>query len=202
MLYALAKGLIWVVFRIFFRLRAEGLQHLPARGPLILAANHSSYLDPPLLGAATPRRVHFMAKRELFDIPVLSQLISRFGAFPVKRGGLDRQAIRHALELLAQGSVIGLFPEGTRGKEDGLLPGQQGVAMLATRTGAPIVPVGLIGTRRLLSPKRFPWLSRFVVRFGPPIWPETKAGSKKEQWEHLVHNVMRAIGELTGLEGR
>lgn len=202
MLYALGRGFFWVVFRIFFRFRAEGREHIPARGPLILAANHVSYLDPPLLGAATPRPVHFMAKQELFEIPVLHWVMPRVRAFPVRRGTLDREAIRQALNLLEQGHVIGLFPEGTRRREGGPLPGQQGVAMLAARSGAPIVPVGLIGTRRWLSTRPFPWPTRFVVRIGAPIWPDSQAGSKKEQWERLVHTVMQAIGELTGVEGR
>ncbi|HEX6971434.1 MAG TPA: lysophospholipid acyltransferase family protein, partial [Limnochordia bacterium] len=149
MFYPLARWIVWGLLRLTFRVRVEGLENLPRQGSLILAANHASYIDPPLLGAATPRRLYFMAKRELFTIPLFGALIRRFGAFPVRRGALDRQAIRSALELLARGEAVVLFPEGTRHRSGGLLPGQQGVAMLASRSGAPIVPVGLVGTRRL-----------------------------------------------------
>ena len=136
------------LFFLIFRWRVEGVENIPQTGGVLLVANHASYLDPPLLGSAASRPVHFMAKAELFKFPVLSWALPRVKAFPVRRGAADRTAIRTAIELLRQGEVVGIFPEGTRTPTGELLPPQRGAGLIALRAGVPVVPVALVGTFR------------------------------------------------------
>lgn len=119
---------------------------------MILCANHISNLDPLLLGCGTNRQVHFMAKEELFKIPLLSYFIVQFGAFPVKRGAGDRSAIRTTLKILGEGKVIGIFPEGTRSKTGELGQGKPGVGLFALKSEAAVIPVAIIGPYRLFRP--------------------------------------------------
>ncbi|MBI2266831.1 MAG: 1-acyl-sn-glycerol-3-phosphate acyltransferase [Armatimonadetes bacterium] len=151
------------------------MERIPAEGPLIIAANHVSYLDPPALGAAVPpvRPVRFMAKEELFRIPFLGRMIAACGAFPVKRGTADRRALKQALAYLAQGEVLGIFPEGRRVMTGELGEAEQGVALIALKSSAPILPAAIMGTRPLYRFRGIlPSLSRIRVRFGTPFLPD------------------------------
>ena len=134
--------------RHYFRLRHEGFEHTPADGALIIASNHRSFLDPFLIGALLPaeRPLHFMAKAELFRIPVVGWLLNRLGAFPVRRGESDAKALRTAEAVLERGGVLVIFPEGTRMRAGGLGRPKRGAARLALATGADIMPVVLQGT--------------------------------------------------------
>ena len=116
MLYALARCIFVPFFKLFFRARVIGKENLPAEGPVILAANHLSNWDPPFLACFIPRHVHYMAKTELFENPIFSAMIRSCHAFPVKRGAADRGAIKMAMQVLKGGSVLGVFPEGTRSR--------------------------------------------------------------------------------------
>ena len=115
MIYTVVKNLLKILFRIFLRLRIEGAENIPKDGPLVIACNHLSLLDPPVLGTAATRKVHFMAKEELF-VPVLGDIYRLLGAFPVRRGGADRAAIKHGIDILESNQVLAIFPEGTRSK--------------------------------------------------------------------------------------
>ncbi|PZN13190.1 MAG: 1-acyl-sn-glycerol-3-phosphate acyltransferase [Bacillota bacterium] len=161
MLYSLAKALFWLLFTLVFRWDVRGLEHVPKGGPLLVVANHFSWLDPPLVGTVLPRKVHFMAKHELFRYPLFGWLLRRVGAFPVRRGHPDRQALRHSLELLRRGEVVGLFPEGTRSR-GALGPFEPGAGLLALRSGAPVLPVAIEGPYRIGR--------RIRVRVGPPLY--------------------------------
>ena len=119
MIYTVVKNLLKILFRIFLRLRIEGAENIPKDGPLVIACNHLSLLDPPVLGTAATRKVHFMAKEELF-VPVLGDIYRLLGAFPVRRGGADRAAIKHGIDILESNQVLAIFPEGTRNKTDEL----------------------------------------------------------------------------------
>lgn len=186
---------------LVFRTRLEGAERIPAGGAL-LAGNHLSYLDPVLLWCASPRRVHFMAKRELFERGIVAWLLPRLWSFPVKRGEPDRTAIATATELLRSGELVGVFPEGSRreaGSDETLGQAHGGAAFIALRAGTPIVPVAFAGTDRALPRgARFPRFVRTRIRVGEPIDPQTvepEAG-RKERVEAVTALTMAAIARL------
>lgn len=152
-----------VLLRGYFRVRLEGLEEVPRKGPLVLAVNHVSALDPIIVAALFPRPVHFMAKEELFRNPLLGQVMRWVYAFPVRRGEADRQAVSRALELLRAGRVVGIFPEGTRSLDGQLGRLQGGAAWLALKGGAPVLPALILGTQ-LAMPKGVRWPRRVQVR--------------------------------------
>ncbi len=155
-----------------------------------MCANHISNLDPPLLGAGIDRQVHFMAKEELFRIPVISFLITKFGAFPVKRGAGDRGAIRTALSLLEEGKILGIFPEGTRSKTGEVGAGLPGVAMFALKSQATVVPVAIVGPYRLFRP--------VTIVYGEPIDLSAQRSAKvtSETMKETADLIMRHIKTL------
>src|SRR5262245_9016488 len=122
-------------------LEVHGPQHVPATGPVLLVSNHVSVLDPPIVGGASPRELFFLAKEELFQVPLLGRFIHALNARPVKRDGSDSRALKATLRLLGENRAILLFPEGTRGVEGRLGEGKPGAGMLAVMSGAPVVPV-------------------------------------------------------------
>jgi 1-acyl-sn-glycerol-3-phosphate acyltransferase len=147
-LYAIVRVVASAVLRSWFRLRATGVEHIPA-GPAIIAANHKSFLDAFFIGLSTRRQVRFMAKSELFKGP-LGWLFTRLGAFPVRRGEADREALETARAVLGQDGLLIVFPEGTRVDErDALGSPHHGAGRLAVETGAPIVPAAILGTSHL-----------------------------------------------------
>lgn len=170
MVYKLSRAITRAVLRWWFGFRVDGREHEPATGPLIVVSNHRSDLDPLVVGSTLRRRVTFMAKQELFQVPVLRWWISACGAFPVRRGEADRQALRTALKILADGGVLVMFPEGTRAISRELRPPEPGAALLALRTGAALLPVALTGTDEVL-PRGAHRLrrSKIQVRIGEPI---------------------------------
>lgn len=194
LLYYLVRALLRVVFRAVYRMRVEGAHNVPATGGVILASNHVSMLDPLAVGCAIDRRVHFMAKSELFRIPVLSGLLAALGAYPVKRGEADKRAYKRSLDLLKQGRVLGLFPEGTRSLDGKLQAAFSGTAMLAVRTDCPIIPVGVVGTYDIMRKGRgLPGPGRIKVRIGQPIRPlELTRGRRDRQAVELLSRRMMA----------
>lgn len=164
--------LVFPVFRGLFRGSTTGLEHVPKDGPLVVASNHGSHLDPPLLGHALGRPVAFMAKAELFAIPLLGAVIRACGAYPVRRGASDREAIRTATAKLEEGWATGVFLDGTRqanGRVNNPLPG---AALLAARSGAPLLPVAIVNSHRALGSGRiWPRLVPLQLRVGSPIPP-------------------------------
>lgn len=154
--------------------RIEGLEHVPREGTFILVANHCSQADPPILGWATGhqigRVVHFMAKEEMQRWPVIGWLADRSGVFFVRRGEGDRASQRTALEILANGEPIGIFPEGTRSRDGRMREARPGAALLAIRSGAPIIPVGIAGTHRMFpGHSKVPHRTRVTFRIGRPF---------------------------------
>jgi len=131
-----------------------GREHVPLEGPLILASNHLNNGDPPAISLAVPRYPMFMAKQEMITWPILGPAFRIFGAFPVRRGGADLSAIRAASEVVNEGKMLVMFPEGTRSRTGGLTKGHPGTALIALRTGAPILPVAVTGTETIV----WPWL--------------------------------------------
>jgi 1-acyl-sn-glycerol-3-phosphate acyltransferase len=164
----------WVLSRlvgiVFFRMKAEGREHLPKEGAFILAPNHRSYFDPPLIGSCVNRELFFFAKAELFRNRVFGALISLTNAFPVRRGRVDSEALRRAGEVLAAGHGLVMFPEGTRSRTGEFLPAKPGIGMIAIKAGCPIVPVYAHGNADLKS--CFWFRRRLRVVFGEPFSAE------------------------------
>ena len=160
--------------RLLFDARIEGVEHVPRTGPFIIVSNHTSNVDPPLVGWATGHQVgrviHFMAKIEMRGWPFLGWLATQSAVFFVRRGEGDRAAQRFSLETLAAGRPIGLFAEGTRSRDGHLKPLKSGAAFLAMRSGAPLLPVGIAGTHRLFpGHSRWPHPTRIRIRIGEPF---------------------------------
>jgi len=197
-LYRTLRRLTRLVMALVFRLEVRGQAHVPASGPLLLVSNHVSLLDPPFVGAASPRELHFLAKEELFTIPLLGRLIRALNARPVKRDGSDGRALKMAVRLLGEGRALLVFPEGTRGVEGRLREGKPGAGMLAVMSGAPVVPVYVSGSGRALPPGRvIPRPGKVRVSFGPPLSFKSRADEgRKERYREATQEMMRAIAQL------
>jgi 1-acyl-sn-glycerol-3-phosphate acyltransferase len=168
--WAASKLILWLVFRLKYGLEVRGQEHVPKRGPFILASNHISFLDPPLLGVACPRRVRFLARADLFSNPVLGPYLRCVGVMPLRRGETDVAAMRAALSRLEQGEGVAIFPEGHRQDSGRLSAAKRGVGMLAVAAKAPIVPVLVRGTHDALPPNaKSLQHAKIRVAFGPPI---------------------------------
>jgi len=202
-LFYLGRQLCRWVYGGLWHLEATGLENIPAGGPALLMSNHVSYLDPPAVGCLLPRRTHYMAKAELFDVPVFRQVLFGINAFPVRRGQADRAAFRRTLELLAAGEVVVLFPEGTRSPDGRLQPAESGAALLALRSRVPVVPVALVGPETVFPRgARFPRPGRIRVRFGRPLTFREFYGRKnsKEEIQRVGELIMSHIAELLAEE--
>ena len=198
-LYSILKPIAVALMKAMFRLEAHGTEHVPKTGPVLLVANHSSLLDPPLVGGMTPRQLTFLAKAELFAIPGFGGLIRRLNARPLRREGADPSALRMAQRVLQEGGALLVFPEGTRGDEGVLREAKPGAALLAIQTGAPVVPVYVSGSGRALPRGRsLPRPAKVVVTFGPPLtFTRAAAGAeRKAQYEEASRRMMAAIAEL------
>ncbi len=149
--FTVLRAILLGLCRVLFRMRIRGLENVPRTGPLIVVGNHLHNADPFLVSVAIPRPVHYMAKKELFAVPVLGRIIRLGGAFPVDRGTADRNAIRIADLTLKQGIAVGMFPEGTRSKSGALKAALPGAAAIAQLTAAPILPVAVTGSERPIS---------------------------------------------------
>ncbi|MGA7938191.1 MAG: lysophospholipid acyltransferase family protein [Kovacikia sp.] len=149
-LYRLFKwSVVSPMLHVYFRGRIYGAEHVPLQGPVVVVSNHASDFDPPMLSSCVGRPVAYMAKEELFRIPVLKQAITLYGAYPVKRGSADRSAIRAALASLEQGWAVGVFVTGTRTPDGSVVDPKLGAALIAAKAQAPLLPVSLWGTHAI-----------------------------------------------------
>lgn len=201
-LYALVRGLVVPVFRLYFRMRVQGLEHVPREGAAILTPNHKSFWDSFFLGVCTRRHLRFMAKTELIQ-GHYGPLLVRLGAFPVKRGEADADALETAREVLRQGGLLALFPEGTRVRDpDELGDPKRGAGRLALESGAPLVPAAISGTDSLFA-GGLPKPKRVEVAFAEPI-PVAEMVSSPEAAGDLVEGILwpRVEGEFRRLRAR
>jgi len=187
----------------FGPLRVEGLERVPRSGAFIAAANHVSILDPLIVGATvghmTGRVVHFMAKGEVRRWPLIGWLASQSGVFFVRRGEGDRPAQRFALQLLAEGEPVAMFPEGTRSRDGTLGDGKNGAALLAMRAGVPILPVGVIGAERIIPRgASFPRRARITVRVGEPFELPSQPSGRLDR-DDLRAGTERMMREIAAL---
>lgn len=146
--YSASRLFVGIVLGALSGLRVTGREHVPRKGGLIVASNHVSYWDPPLLGAAVPREIHYLAKEELFRTPVFGALIRAYNAIPIRRGVADLSGMARAIEILRQGGVLLMFPEGTRSRDGALRSARPGVGMLAVNADVPILPSFISGSDR------------------------------------------------------
>lgn len=193
MFYVLLRIFLRAFFKIFFRARIVDASNVPLEGKIILAANHVSNWDPPVLATFLDRRVFYMAKEELFANKIFAAAITNLGAFPVKRGTADRNAIKRALALLKDGQCLGVFPEGTRSRTGELGKAEAGVALIAAMSKAPVVPAAIINTNKMFSSEKF--FPRLTVVYGRPMKFE---GSTKDKaaLEKFSQSIMDEIAKL------
>ena len=198
MLYYIICRFLKLFIIIMGGFKIVSLKNVPRKGGLILAPNHVSYLDPPAVGAGTPRHVHFMAKKELFQPRLLGSVLRAVGSFPVSRGTADRKAIKRAIDLLEQGQVVCMFPEGTRSEDGKLGNAEVGVGLVALKSKVPVVPIAVIGTDTVLPVHG--GLSRHPVKivYGKPLtFPDLYEGREsREAMEEIGRRIMSAIAEL------
>jgi 1-acyl-sn-glycerol-3-phosphate acyltransferase len=188
--YGVARWLIWLITRTLWRVKAYGQENVPLTGPLLIAANHRSNLDPPILGAYCPRRISYMAKVELFRIPLLGLAIRSFGAYPVDRHGSATAAIKQSVAVLRAGGCCGIFPEGGRNL-DGAREAHEGVALLASLAKCPVVPAALIGTDRSRQ------FAAMKVVYGKPMSLPLDRKATREDLAKFTDEIMSAIAALS-----
>jgi 1-acyl-sn-glycerol-3-phosphate acyltransferase len=201
-LYAVIRALALAFMRVWFRLRISGAEHIPAEGPAIVAPNHKSFWDSFFVAAATRRHVRYMGKVELFG-GSWGRLLVRLGAFPVRRGEADADALETARTILRQGGLLALFPEGTRIRDPEQLGSpRRGAGRLALETGAPLVPAAITGSDRLfLGP--FPKPKRVQVAFAEPIPSHDLPATPEAAGELVTEEVWpRVEGEFRRLRAR
>jgi len=197
--YRLVQLIIKIVLKINGSLKVYGAENVPEKGGVIVASNHISYLDPPLLGSVLPRIATFMARKGLFEMPVLRWMIRR-AAFPIDRENPRPSSIKDAVKRLKKGEVLVLFPEGKRSETGELQEAKRGVDVIAKMSRAAIVPTLVVGSDKAL-PSGAKWLKRadITVVFGKPIYYNAKDGSYgpgRQVQDHSGSTIMRAIGEL------
>ena len=201
--YYVARVIVRGLLKLLTHCQVKGRENIPSQGPLLIVANHLNLADPPLLGVSLSRKVIFMAKKELFRPKLIGYFVGGFGAFPVHRGQLDRQALRQAYQVLADGLALVMFPEGTRSRNGRLQPALPGPALIAMRSGAPILPVGIFGTERI---RGVIWLLRrpqITVNVGHPFYlPPVSSRLTKAELAELTNYIMGHIAELLPLKYR
>ncbi|MEU6774908.1 lysophospholipid acyltransferase family protein [Streptomyces sp. NPDC046759] len=208
--YLLKYVLLGPLLRLVFRPRIEGLEHVPASGPAIVAGNHLSFSDHFLMPAMLKRRITFLAKAEYFTGPGLKGRLTAFffrsaGQIPVDRSGKDagQAAIREGLKVLGRGELLGIYPEGTRSHDGRLYKGKVGVAVMALRAGVPVVPCAMIGTFEAQPPgKVIPSIRPVTIRFGKPLDFSRYAGMEGEKavLRAVTDEIIYAILTLSGQE--
>ena len=190
-----------ILLLLLTRCQLKGKENVPARGPLLIVSNHINLTDPVIIGAIIDRKVAFMAKEEIFRFKFSRFFMRNLGAFPVRRGRMDVEALRQALQVLAEGKALVMFPEGRRSRNSQLQSALLGSALIASRSGALILPIGISGTESI---KGIAWLlhrPRVTVNIGCPFsLPPVDGKLTKEKRAGLTHSIMSHIAELLSPE--
>lgn len=200
--YTICRAFFWLVAHLTSRYSVRGLEHVPETGPLLIVANHLSWFDPMLLGVILPRRAWFFTKVEIFGWPFVGWSCRVTGQIPVHRGAGDRAALEQALAYLQEGKAVVIFPEGTSARKEQMIAAHSGFAMLALRTGATVLPIAHVGTRRILRTWHS-WFPRVTVQIGTPYVPELPEGmARKAALEIVTQDVMQRIATMLPPEAR
>lgn len=197
--YWLIQMVVRGFFRVYFRHRTYGLENVPDERGAVLATNHASMLDPLIAGVDLSRPFFSMAKKSLHDIPLFGSFIRTFHSFPVERGGMDRSALRTAVDLLKKDNIVLIFPEGTRTRTGELQSPRAGIGYIVLEAGCPIVPGYIDGTFEAMGPGSiFPRPCYTSIVYGEPLRFEEdpSTSGKREQYRRVANRVMNAITEL------
>ncbi len=197
--YIILNFFIRNFLKVLYRVRIYDFDKIPQEGKLIICSNHMSFIDPVVIGTNIPRYIYFMAKRELFDMRILGPLIAFLNAFPVNRTASDRSSIRTALNVLADGQMLALFPEGTRSVKGEIREGKKGVGLLAILSGAPIVPIAISGANKIIQkPHKRVFFPQIKIIAGDKIDVEkiVKKYGRKKAVAIIVDRVMDSIKAL------
>jgi len=194
LLYIIAKCICWIIFKLIFRLRVTGEENIPKKGGFIIVANHSSLLDPVILGVSFRPKVIFVAAAYLFEIHWLGYMLRKFNSIPVQRKN-DIKAIKQSLKILNRGGVLGIFPEGGIDRQKNNLPVRAGAAYLATKVGVPIVPIKIKGADKALprGAKFIRSLNKIQVEIKKPIFCSRHTNKNKEIVERVVESYIKEI---------
>jgi len=189
------------MYALYFRWRVYNPERVPLTGPVILASNHASYLDPMLIGAALHRGINYLAREDLFRFPILGWVLRYWQAVPVNREGSGAKGLRAILDRLLAGGAIILFPEGTRTSDGKLQPARSGIGLTVIKSTAPVVPVRVFGTYEAYNRyTRFPRPRRVSVKYGEPMsFEELRAEAKVCSKERLKQIYQQVADEIMGV---
>ena len=190
---AFVRYVVWGVYKVVYNFKIEGIENIPQDRPLVMASNHRSYADPVILTIPMKRPVTYMAKEELFKNKLFGWFITKLGAFPVKRGAGDMQVIEDSIGILNSGRNLVIFPEGTRSKDGKVGKGKTGVALIAAKSGADVIPCGII-----FEGEKLKFRSKLTLRFGKVIPAEEIAveDASSKSLKGVKKRIMSAITEL------
>jgi len=192
-----SKLFVFPIYKFLFRGHLIGRENIPQKDSFIMVSNHGSLLDPPLLGHAIGRNISFMAKAELFKIPVLGFIIKACGAYPVKRGIADKNTIKTACKKLSNNNSIGIFIDGTRQKNGRVNKPKQGAALLAFKNQKLLLPVAIVNSHRLVNFKFcIPYFSKIVIKVGKPVQPPQS--SSRDDLNYVTMQLQDSINNLVG----
>jgi 1-acyl-sn-glycerol-3-phosphate acyltransferase len=192
-----SKLFVLPIYKFVFRGHLIGIENIPQKNAFIMVSNHGSLLDPPLLGHALGRNISFMAKAELFKIPLLGFIIKACGAYPVKRGVVDKNTIKTACKKLSNDNCIGIFIDGTRQKNGRVNRPKQGAALLAFKNQKLLLPVAIVNSHRLIRFKFFiPLFSKIVIKVGKPVQPPQS--SSRDDLNYVTMHLQNKINNLIG----
>ncbi|MFQ3550283.1 MAG: lysophospholipid acyltransferase family protein [Armatimonadota bacterium] len=198
MIYRIARFICLIILKIFGRIEVIGHENIPKSGGVLICANHISYIDPPAIGVASKRSVHFMAKKQLFEVPILKFLMKPLQTFPVNQRSADRMALRKAIDYINNGEIVAMFPEGQRNLSGKLMPALPGAGMIALNSDAVVIPAAVFNTEKML-PKGSVFLrfTKLRVVFGKPMdLSDLKEISGRDTIEKACIRIMDSIGRL------
>jgi 1-acyl-sn-glycerol-3-phosphate acyltransferase len=197
--YLLGYSLSKTLAKTFFNYRVIGAENMIEEGPCIIAANHCSYLDPPLVGVACKRAIHYLARKSLLNVPILGPILPELNVIPVDQKNADRSALMGAIRVVKNGGAVLIFPEGTRSTDGGRQPAQPGIGMIVAKTGAPVVPVRISGSFEAF-PRGASWprLAPVRISVGPALYFEGSEADERGLYQKTSDRIMNAIAVGVG----
>ncbi len=199
LIYRSIQHFVWFLYRVVFGLKIEGIENVPKSGSFILASNHKSWFDPPIVGCCCPREILFAAKKDLFSIPIIGFMIKYLNAVPIRRSGSDKEAIIRLINGLKTGYGIIIFPEGTRYPDAELHPAKPGVGLIAVRSEAAIVPTYISGSNKLLEQI---WRRKLKITFGKSFSIANMSldnDLEKTAYRSMASTIMQNIAQVGGI---